>query len=109
MAEVAGPARLVQHAARVEFIAASSPTLLAQHLRASGARSTASPSWRWSIRRCARPWTALAERGVPTLTLISDIANTRRAAYVGLDNRSAGRTAGYLIARFIGPARPRSR
>src|SRR5438132_431630 len=45
----------------------------------------------------------LAERGVPTVTLISDILNTRRAAYVGLDNRSTGRTAGYLIARFIGP------
>jgi LacI family transcriptional regulator len=45
----------------------------------------------------------LAERDVPTVTLISDILNARRAAYVGLDNRSAGRTAGYLIARFIGP------
>jgi LacI family transcriptional regulator len=44
----------------------------------------------------------LAERGTPTVTLISDILNARRAAYVGLDNRSAGRTAGYLIARFIG-------
>src|SRR5581483_12338523 len=40
----------------------------------------------------------LAERGVPTVTLISDILNSRRAAYVGLDNRSAGRTAGYMIA-----------
>lgn len=46
---------------------------------------------------------ALAERGVSTVTLISDVANSRRVAYVGLDNRSAGRTAGYLIARFIGP------
>ena len=45
---------------------------------------------------------SLCERGVPTVTLISDILNARRAAYVGLDNRSAGRTAGYLIARFIG-------
>ena len=45
---------------------------------------------------------ALAERGVPTVTLISDIANTRSVAYVGLDNRAAGRTAGYLMARFIG-------
>ena len=35
----------------------------------------------------------LAERGVPTVTLISDIAHTSRAAYVGLDNRAAGRTA----------------
>ena len=32
----------------------------------------------------------LAERGVPTVTLISDILNARRAAYVGLDNRSRG-------------------
>src|SRR3954453_2637130 len=45
----------------------------------------------------------LAAQGVPTVTLISDILNARRAAYVGLDNRSAGRTAGYFIARFIGP------
>ena len=45
---------------------------------------------------------ALAQQGVPTVTLISDIANSARAAYVGLDNRAAGRTAGYLIARFIG-------
>jgi len=44
----------------------------------------------------------LADRGVPTVTLISDILHARRAAYLGLDNRSAGRTAGYLIARFIG-------
>jgi LacI family transcriptional regulator len=45
---------------------------------------------------------ALAEAGIPAVTLISDIANTRRVAYVGLDNRSTGRTAGSLMARFIG-------
>lgn len=45
----------------------------------------------------------LAEQGVPTVTLISDLSSSRRAAYVGLDNRAAGRTAGYLIARFMGP------
>ncbi|KAG1274906.1 hypothetical protein G6F64_015013 [Rhizopus arrhizus] len=44
----------------------------------------------------------LAQQGVPTVTLISDLANSARTAYVGLDNRAAGRTAGYLIARFIG-------
>jgi LacI family transcriptional regulator len=49
----------------------------------------------------------LAEQGVPTVTLISDLSNSRRVAYVGLDNRAAGRTAGYLVGRFIGPvARP---
>ena len=44
----------------------------------------------------------LAERGVPVVTLISDLSHSRRTAYVGLDNRAAGRTAGYLLGRFIG-------
>jgi LacI family transcriptional regulator len=45
----------------------------------------------------------LAERGVFVVTLISDLSHSRRAAYVGLDNRAAGRTAGDLIGRFLGP------
>jgi LacI family transcriptional regulator len=44
----------------------------------------------------------LAERGVPVVTLISDLSNSRRAAYVGMDNRAAGRTAGYLVGRLLG-------
>jgi LacI family transcriptional regulator len=45
----------------------------------------------------------LAARGVHVLTLISDLAQSRRAAYVGMDNRAAGRTAATLIGRFLGP------
>jgi len=45
----------------------------------------------------------LAEKDVHTLTLISDLSSSRRAAYVGLDNRAAGRSAGLLLGRFIGP------
>ena len=44
----------------------------------------------------------LAERGVPAVTVISDLAGSRRAGYLGLENRSAGRTAAALIARFVG-------
>jgi LacI family transcriptional regulator len=44
----------------------------------------------------------LADAGVPVLTLISDLTSSRRSAYVGLDNRAAGRTAALLIGRFIG-------
>ena len=44
----------------------------------------------------------LAERGVSTVTLVSDLSGSRRDAYVGLDNVAAGRTAAYLIGRFIG-------
>lgn len=45
----------------------------------------------------------LADRGVHVATLISDLSNSARVAYVGLDSRAAGRTAGHLIGRFIGP------
>jgi LacI family transcriptional regulator len=91
--------------AQVDTIRSFNPELLARHLLRHGLDADGiafmaleHPSVREAVNR-------LADRGVPTVTLISDIANTRRAAYVGLDNRSAGRTAGYLMARFIG-ARP---
>lgn len=44
----------------------------------------------------------LAERGIHTLTLISDLPRSARVAYVGLDNRAAGRSAGLLLGRFLG-------
>jgi LacI family transcriptional regulator len=46
---------------------------------------------------------SLAARGVHVVTLISDLSNSRRVAYVGMDNRAAGRTAGYLVGRLLGP------
>lgn len=39
-------------------------------------------------------------RGVRLVTIVSDLSHATRAAYVGLDNRVAGRTAAYLISRF---------
>ena len=47
----------------------------------------------------------IVARGTPVLTMISDIPETPRTAYVGLDNRAAGRTAGLLIGRFVGERR----
>eukprot|EP01132_Coremiostelium_polycephalum_P015435 gene15435-18645_t len=46
---------------------------------------------------------ALADRGVVVLTLVSDVPNSRRAHFVGIDNYAAGRTAASLIGRFVGP------
>lgn len=43
---------------------------------------------------------ALAEAGVPTVTLATDIPLSRRVAYVGIDNRAAGATAAYLLTRM---------
>lgn len=42
----------------------------------------------------------LVAEGVPVVTVLTDIAGLPRLAYVGLDNRAAGRTAGYLMSRF---------
>jgi len=39
---------------------------------------------------------------IPVITLVTDLTTTKRIAYVGLDNESAGRTAAYLIAKTIG-------
>ncbi|MEQ1949794.1 LacI family DNA-binding transcriptional regulator [Mesorhizobium sp. CN2-181] len=53
-----------------------------------------SPSVREAVRR-------LVAAGIPVLTLVSDISHVGRVNYVGIDNRAAGRLAGYLIGRFL--------
>jgi len=89
--------------ARVEFIRSFNPALLARALRDAGREADGVAFMALEHPAVREAVDALAEAGTPTVTLISDIANTRRAAYVGLDNRSTGRTAGSLMARFIGP------
>ena len=42
----------------------------------------------------------VTEKGVPVVTLVCDLSNGRQIGYVGMDNRAAGRTAGYLLGRF---------
>lgn len=42
-----------------------------------------------------------AGRGVPTVTLVTDVAAPERVAYVGLDNRAAGETAAYLLGALL--------
>jgi LacI family transcriptional regulator len=53
-----------------------------------------SPTVRESVRR-------LIAHGIVVLTLVSDISHVGRISYVGIDNRAAGRLAGYLIGRFL--------
>jgi LacI family transcriptional regulator len=57
-----------------------------------------SPLVRESVRR-------LIASGIAVLTLVSDISHVGRVSYVGIDNRAAGRLAGYLIGRFLPGAR----
>lgn len=53
------------------------------------------PLVREAIRAAARAETAV-------VTLVSDVLNVPRLAYVGIDNRQAGRLAGQLMGRLIG-------
>ena len=47
----------------------------------------------------------VAARGIPVVTLVTDVHDSGRAAYVGLDNGAAGRTAAYLVSRWLGRSR----
>ncbi len=48
---------------------------------------------------------ALSAAGTPVVTIASDVQNVPRAAYVGIDNRQAGRLAGHLLGRILVPNR----
>jgi len=44
----------------------------------------------------------LAARGIPVITLVTDLPRTPRTAYIGIDNRAAGATAAYLVTQWLG-------
>jgi LacI family transcriptional regulator len=44
----------------------------------------------------------LGERGIPVVTLVTDVRGSGRVAYVGLDNAAAGATAAYLVSQWLG-------
>lgn len=87
---------------RVSTIEGFNPDLLAQALYGLAGKSSGvgvialdHPTVREAIR-------ALSTDGVKVLTLASDISHVPRVAYVGIDNRAAGRVAGYILGRFLG-------
>lgn len=43
-----------------------------------------------------------ASRRIPVVTMVTDVADSGRIAYVGPDNRQLGRVAGELMGRFLG-------
>jgi LacI family transcriptional regulator len=49
---------------------------------------------------------SLSASGVRVVTIASDILHVPRVAYVGIDNRAAGRLAGYLVRRFFASQAP---
>lgn len=45
---------------------------------------------------------SLRAKGLPVVALVSDLPNTGRDHFIGIDNRAAGRTAGVLMGRYLG-------
>ena len=48
----------------------------------------------------------LQARGIPVVTLVTDLPDSARLAYVGMDNRAAGQTAAYLLGQWLGSGTP---
>ncbi len=44
---------------------------------------------------------ALVQKGIPVITVVTDLPHSKRLAYVGIDNRAAGETAAYLIGTWL--------
>ncbi|MGY2686248.1 LacI family DNA-binding transcriptional regulator [Pseudomonas tolaasii] len=43
----------------------------------------------------------LMAEGIPVVTLVTDLPQSERIGYVGMDNRTAGQTAAYLMSRWL--------
>ncbi|XAE76588.1 LacI family DNA-binding transcriptional regulator [Azotobacter sp. NL3] len=43
----------------------------------------------------------VTQAGVPVVTLVTDLPQSQRIGYVGMDNRTAGQTAAYLLANWL--------
>jgi len=90
---------------KTAFIQSFDPEALAGMLRRRGPRCDGVAFMALEHPLVRETVDMLADQGVPAITLVSDLSHSKRVAYVGLDNRAAGRTAAYLIGRFLGPAR----
>jgi LacI family transcriptional regulator len=90
--------------ARVHWVKGFDPGDLAVELEALAGRADAVafvPLEHPAVREAANK---LVASGTAVLTLASDLSNSNRTAYVGLDNYATGRTAALLMGRWIGRA-----
>jgi len=87
---------------RSYFIEGFNPDVLAERLLYHGRRSDGVAFMALEHPRVREAVATLADEGIPVVTLVSDLTHSRRVAYVGLDNRAAGRTAGLIVGRFAG-------
>ena len=93
-------ARFVRGKPVVEFIDDLAPSVIAARLREVGKRAHALAIVAVDHPHVTSAIDELAEAGVPTFTLLTDLTAPSRAGYIGLDSRKCGRTAAWTISRL---------
>lgn len=96
--------RKVQH--RVTFVERLNPQSLCRALQACAEQGTSGVAFQALEDPTVRDTVSqLANRNIPLVTVVSDLSSMG-VSYVGLDNRAAGRTAGYLMGLLTRGAGP---
>ncbi len=90
---------------RTHFIDSFDPLRVVAALRRQGRRADGLAFMALEHPRVRQAVDELSDQGLPVVTLISDLTQSRRTAFVGIDNHAAGRTAATLIGRFLGSRR----
>lgn len=85
--------------AQIDFATAATPAAIVEKLKAMAARNQAVALVGPDYPAVTAAVEELRERGVPVFSLLSDLATGVREGYVGLNNRKAGRTAAWMIAK----------
>ena len=83
----------------IEFIDELSPAAISHAMREVGARVDALAVVSIDHPGITEAVAELRARNVPCFALLSDISAPAREGYIGIDNRKAGRTAAWMIAR----------
>jgi LacI family transcriptional regulator len=86
----------------VDLVTSFNPTALADRLRGLAGHYDGVAFMALEHPLVREAVAALHAEDMFVLTLISDLSSSARTAFVGMDNRAAGRTAGLLLGRFIG-------
>jgi LacI family transcriptional regulator len=94
--------REVRGRSQVDFSDDLDPATTARRLMALGEACDAVAIMSADHPLLTRAVEALAGRGVPVFTMVSDLSAAARRGYVGADERRLGRTAAWLTARIAG-------
>jgi LacI family transcriptional regulator len=84
---------------QIDYPSASTPTAIVEKLKAVAARNQAVGLVGPDYPALTAAVEELKEKGIPVFALLSDLATGVREAYVGVNNRKAGRSAAWMIAK----------